>query len=256
MTGNRVPLLDLNDVRKIMERSKSTSDECAVSPVVGIMLMLVVTIIIAAVVSAFAAGMGTQKEKTPQSSLECHIKWDNGAMSGVPGPLFTLRHIGGDPINTKNTKLVTSWANATGIYHIQSTVAPVWGTEQETYTSARSPGTSNYTLSSLNTHYTSSSGASVYYNAPYLAVPGSYPTGTGFANNDTVLWFGNYVFRAGDVIQANTDNTVYGTANYQNQATPIIKDTELLTRNDYVNVKLIDVKSGSTIYEKDILVER
>jgi len=41
----------------------------AVSPVVGVMLMLVVTIIIAAVVSAFAGGLGTEQHKTPQVTL-------------------------------------------------------------------------------------------------------------------------------------------------------------------------------------------
>lgn len=45
------------------------SDE-AVSPVVGVMLMLVVTIIIAAVVSAFAGGLGGDQQKTPQVSLK------------------------------------------------------------------------------------------------------------------------------------------------------------------------------------------
>ena len=122
---------------------------------------------------------------------------------------------------------------------MQSTVAPVWGTQAATYVSGGSgagPGTSNYTLSSLNTHETYY-GAVEYDNAPYLVVPGSYPTGTGFAANDTVLWFGNYIFRAGDVIQANTDNTVSGTGNSQNQATPIIKYGNLLTGNDIVNVQ-------------------
>lgn len=41
----------------------------AVSPVVGVMLMLVVTIIIAAVVSAFAGGLGQSSPKTPQISI-------------------------------------------------------------------------------------------------------------------------------------------------------------------------------------------
>jgi FlaG/FlaF family flagellin (archaellin) len=45
------------------------SSDTAVSPVVGVMLMLVVTIIIAAVVSAFAGGMGSEQHKTPQVSL-------------------------------------------------------------------------------------------------------------------------------------------------------------------------------------------
>jgi len=41
----------------------------AVSPVVGVMLMLVVTIIIAAVVSAFAGGLGQSSQKAPQISI-------------------------------------------------------------------------------------------------------------------------------------------------------------------------------------------
>jgi flagellin-like protein len=41
----------------------------AVSPVVGVMLMLVVTIILAAIVSAFAGGIWTAKEETLQVSL-------------------------------------------------------------------------------------------------------------------------------------------------------------------------------------------
>jgi len=51
-------------------------NDTAVSPVVGVMLMLVVTIIIAAVVSAFAGGMGSEQHKTPQVSLnaECAIQ--------------------------------------------------------------------------------------------------------------------------------------------------------------------------------------
>lgn len=43
--------------------------DAAVSPVVGVMLMLVVTIIIAAVVSAFAGGMGSEQHKTPQTTM-------------------------------------------------------------------------------------------------------------------------------------------------------------------------------------------
>jgi len=44
-------------------------NDAAVSPVVGVMLMLVVTIIIAAVVSAFAGGIAGEQHKTPQSTL-------------------------------------------------------------------------------------------------------------------------------------------------------------------------------------------
>jgi hypothetical protein len=44
-------------------------NDAAVSPVVGVMLMLVVTIIIAAVVSAFAGGLASDQSKAPQATL-------------------------------------------------------------------------------------------------------------------------------------------------------------------------------------------
>lgn len=47
---------------------KSENDS-AVSPVVGVMLMLVVTIIIAAVVSGFAGGLAGETKKAPQASI-------------------------------------------------------------------------------------------------------------------------------------------------------------------------------------------
>ena len=48
---------------KIMNLKERNED--AVSPVIGVMLMLVVTIVIAAVVAAFAGGIATDTEPTP-----------------------------------------------------------------------------------------------------------------------------------------------------------------------------------------------
>lgn len=52
---------------------KNTFTDTAVSPVVGVMLMLVVTIIIAAVVSAFAGGISQGTAKAPQLSLGAEV---------------------------------------------------------------------------------------------------------------------------------------------------------------------------------------
>lgn len=48
---------------------KTMKEENAVSPVVGVMLMLVVTIIIAALVSTFAGGLGGEVQVTPTAVL-------------------------------------------------------------------------------------------------------------------------------------------------------------------------------------------
>ena len=66
----------------------------AVSPVVGVMLMLVVTIIIAAVVSAFAGGLTESTSKAPQVSLKATYSQTDG---------LTISHQGGDAIGTIDT---------------------------------------------------------------------------------------------------------------------------------------------------------
>ncbi len=73
-------------------------DDSAVSPVVGVMLMLVVTIIIAAVVSAFAGGIGGGTGKAPQASVDCAVDLDKH--------LFVFEHKGGDAFALNDVKVV------------------------------------------------------------------------------------------------------------------------------------------------------
>lgn len=72
---------------------KQYCNEHAVSPVVGVMLMLVVTIIIAAVVSGFAGGMMKGQTKAPQATIQ-------GAFSVTSG--LQITHAGGDAIPTSS----------------------------------------------------------------------------------------------------------------------------------------------------------
>ena len=71
--------------------SNTVLSDHGVSPVVGVMLMLVVTIIIAAVVSAFAGGLSQSTGKAPQLSIgaEAHN-----------GSYILIDFKGGDPINS------------------------------------------------------------------------------------------------------------------------------------------------------------
>jgi FlaG/FlaF family flagellin (archaellin) len=90
---------------------KPSSDQ-AVSPVVGVMLMLVVVIIIAAVVSGFAGGMiGTNNQKAPTLSMDVKII-NTGSWAGS-GFFATVTAVS-RPIPTKDLKIVTSWTAANG----------------------------------------------------------------------------------------------------------------------------------------------
>jgi flagellin-like protein len=71
--------------------------ENAISPVVGVMLMLVVTVVIAAVVSAFAGGLADDQEKTPQATMRAEYSQSRG---------MTIEHLGGDVLKTKSIGII------------------------------------------------------------------------------------------------------------------------------------------------------
>ena len=92
-----------------------TEIESAVSPVVGVMLMLVVTIIIAAVVSGFAGGLGGGTGTAPQASIACSVD--------LVKHQFIFEHKGGDAFALKDTKVVL----ATGDTKTTLTTADIGG---------------------------------------------------------------------------------------------------------------------------------
>lgn len=76
--------------------------EDAVSPVIGVMLMLVVTIVIAAVVVAFATGMaGDSTTTTPMALLDS----DNPQMESGLLKTFDIVHKGGDELALENIQI-------------------------------------------------------------------------------------------------------------------------------------------------------
>ncbi|MGB7993385.1 type IV pilin N-terminal domain-containing protein [Methanoregula sp.] len=81
--------------------------EDAVSPVVGVMLMLVVTIIIAAVVSAFAGGLVGGQSKSPTLSMDVKVI-NTGSYIG--SGFFANVNSVSEPIATSQIKIVTSWS--------------------------------------------------------------------------------------------------------------------------------------------------
>ena len=73
--------------------------EDAVSPVIGVMLMLVVTIVIAAVVAAFAGGIATDTEPTPNVVLTADAYVNQ----------LTLQSLSGDRLEIFKTQRESLW---------------------------------------------------------------------------------------------------------------------------------------------------
>ena len=85
-------------------RNLKQNDE-AVSPVIGVILMVAITVILAAVIGAFVFGMGPP-EAAPQMSLRASQFATNG---------LTVEHQGGDIIQSlNNTKIMVAGTDESG----------------------------------------------------------------------------------------------------------------------------------------------
>jgi archaeal type IV pilus assembly protein PilA len=85
--------------------TKGKENESAISPVVGVMLMLVVTIIIAAVVSAFAGSSISGQNKVPQATIQGKFSISTG---------MTISNAGGDPLATNDLVFTVRNSNLFG----------------------------------------------------------------------------------------------------------------------------------------------
>ena len=80
--------------------------EDAVSPVIGVMLMLVVTIVIAAVVAAFAGGLGSDVEMAPTAALDIAVHANGGAAGTVK-----ITSLSGEALTTKDITIKVTGTN-------------------------------------------------------------------------------------------------------------------------------------------------
>ncbi|SNZ12394.1 flagellin N-terminal-like domain-containing protein [Natronoarchaeum philippinense] len=75
------------------------TDDDAVSPVIGVILMVAITVILAAVIGAFVLDIGGSQESAPQ------VQWDWSDDAGANE--VTLSHGGGDTVNNPGQISVT-----------------------------------------------------------------------------------------------------------------------------------------------------
>lgn len=233
-----------------LTKKTQKNGEDGISPVVGVMLMLVVTIIIAAVVSAFAGGSVTSSHKSPNANLEIHIR--NGGTADTS--YFSMTVLGvSEPIPTKNLKIYTSW----------QTTNKDTGSSDEIITGG---GTSDGTSQAKNSADDGVTGSD------YFSVPTGYGNGVGNVSNDNyhtpeaewgsfILTSGTTTFDRPDITYGSSTNGAYNYASISTTRTGDPVHAILgpqwnnLRAGDSVSVRIIDVKSGKTIVDQDVMVE-
>lgn len=193
--------------------------DAAVSPVVGVMLMLVVVIIIAAVVSAFSAGISTGQKTTPSASIDVIIDTSIDDTMGGTTTKMIFEHLSGDPLPTKDLQIITYYTapDGTVIRHIQDSSSPV----TRLYSSAR------------------------YTRVPFLNDPK-----VGRSGYDPIVNFGNFTWSTGDLLSTgspagtsallgfNTSDSAYG-----------------FKPGAIVEIKILHTPSSRYIYNHEVTVE-
>jgi archaeal type IV pilus assembly protein PilA len=263
-----------------LKRMTKKNGEDGVSPVVGVMLMLVVTIIIAAVVSGFAGGLiGGSSQKVP--TLAMNVKIINMGSWVGSGFYATVTGVS-DPIQTKDLKVSTSWS-ATKRYdpgYPANTPAGM--------ASIGSTFTGGNTSVPLSSNVNRMAGASFTATAPLgfgAGVNGSATISDTNPTKPTSLQnFGNYSIASGTNMYgvpcgaaswgwvggqagATSSSTGYGVSSPYTYTSDVMTNGyidptqailgtgwENLRAGDTVNVRVIHIPSGKVIFQKDVVV--
>jgi len=187
----------------------------AVSPVIGVMLMLVVTIIIAAFVASFAGTFGETASKTPSAALDVKIISDGGPDKNQY--IMLIEHLGGDPIQTKDMRILSYYTPPNGVQ-------------------TRGDITSQKAVVTMN---------GVEVKIPYLNDPSRGSPG------DPKINFGNFTFVSGDILTSGTTDAT-GTSML---GFDINDPEYEFDKGSIVEVKIIHIPSQKTIYQGEVYVQ-
>jgi archaeal type IV pilus assembly protein PilA len=117
----------------------------AVSPVVGIMLMLTVTLILAAIISGFTGGIAKTQSKPPQLVFEASVVHD------TDNSFLDIRIISvSEGIPTKDLKLQTEWRNQSNQINRCTLTPNSENVGTDTYPHGFGPGVTDGTTGSSN----------------------------------------------------------------------------------------------------------
>jgi len=227
-------------------------EEDAVSPVVGVMLMLIVTIIIAAVVSGYAGSLVSGQDKAPTITADVKI-----VNAGYYYPsIFQMKVTGvSEPIPTKDVKIVTTWASPLNGEKNQTEVMPNianqhYGSYNYPAPLGSGPGVENFKMVNQRDP------AQYYGNFTLVAGTSlfAYPCGSWGPYSDPAV-YGGYGPNLATYMYADGTGYTFGTDVDDVQA--VLGYNWNATRpGDIVNVKLIHIPTGKTIFDKDVPVEK
>lgn len=222
----------------------------AVSPVIGVMLMLVITVIIAAVVTGFATGLVKDTEPAPTAVLDARIFSNvqvlaDGVHSGLTGPDFWITHVSGDPIDTGDVEIRVSWTDQNGKYHYSTYSAAQFKSEHP-------------------------EGVDYYREQPMYVKASGLESGKGYMGLDN--FFGEVILTPGLKLTATADflwlgednkgspfmNAIFNNGDWEmndDESDGYLGIMQYLPKGTAVDVMLLHIPSNKAIFNKVVFVE-
>ena len=102
-----------------MQVKQLLTEDRAVSPVIGVILMVAITVILAAVIGTFVLGLGQNVQSTPQASFNFDFGTSNASSAN---PVVNVTHEGGDRLEFGNNAQfvnITSTESSTTVTWLQ-----------------------------------------------------------------------------------------------------------------------------------------
>lgn len=231
----------------------------AVSPVIGVLLMIVITVVIAGVIAAFGTGMTGDVESAPNVMLDVKITSNveslvSGSEGTVKGPDFQILHVAGDALKTGDIEIQMAWTSEDGEHYSSYSAAE--------YKKNNPPGTSNRNQP-------------MYVKTPIpgfetLVDQSEYPYGSGYSSTGLDWYFGDAVLTPGLRLTATADFlTAGGKDNLGSPYMDVIfnngvgmggSQTEpgvmkYLPVGTPVEITILHIPSNTIIYEKEVVVQ-
>lgn len=204
-----------------------------VSPVVGVMLMLSVTIIIAAIVSATAGSYSGTQKSAPSAVLEVHF-YENRSYGDFSTRAMTIEHVSGGPLPTKDLSISTYYRNQSGSL-IKGTLS----------------GEKSVQLS------TGKYAGALFINdqdrfegSPVQSTSSGYKSW--FGNSSAVLMAGDILVTPASFCRDELDHENPGLNYILNLGDSAADDG--FKAGDTVSVKIVHIPSGQVIFDKDVVV--
>lgn len=211
----------------------------AVSPVVGVMLMLAITVMIAAIVSAAAGGLAAEEKKAPGATLDVSI-YSSKYYGTCSVPSLVIKHTSGNVLATKDLQLVLYYRTPSGTI--------IKGNLSGQYAVSGDDDWSGFT-------------SAEYSGVLFISDENRYGTDTlqhSAGGNDN--WFGNAsaTLRPGDIL-VTPAQYCDDPADQHNPGMqflfPGVDFNDEFPAGSVVSVKIIHTPSGQLIFDRDVVIE-